>query len=189
MLSAALLPSDGTSRLRDLPWLCFDPAAENMAAPFGPLEALFQIGEDKYGYKYRLTKMRANGSPVFQCIRSTEPGCMVKCLWLYRSADGHWIATEASKTEDDPINEGTPTFRTKDPVEDIRVRQTLQWQYFKPESVEWEGAMSFETYPMMARRDSTTAAGSGTTDTGTIASAAAPLSAPPAVVASENIDV
>ena len=172
-----------------------------MAAPFGPLEALFQIGEDKYGYKYRLTKIRANNAPVYQCVRSTEPGCMVNCLWLYKSADGHWIATQAPKTSNDPINEGTPTFRTKDPVEDIRVRQTLQWQYFKPESVEWEGAMSFEwegamhfeTYPMISRRDlsSTTAVGSGTstTDTGTIASAAAPLSAPPAVVASENIDV
>ena len=41
-------------------------------------------------------------------------------------------------------------FRTLDPVEDIHVRQQLQWQYFKPHTWEWEGSMTFMTYPMMA---------------------------------------
>ena len=119
-----------------------------MAAPFDPREALFQIGEDKYGYKYRSTKMRANSSPVYQCIRTTDVNDTVKCLWLYKSGDGHWIATDAPKTSSDPINGGTPTFRTTVPVEDIRVRQALHWQYFKPMTLEWEGSMMFETYPM-----------------------------------------
>ena len=52
-------------------------------------------------------------------------------------------------------------FRTLDPVEDIHVGQQLQWQYFKPRTWEWEGSMTFMTYPMMgaippmigARRD------------------------------------
>ena len=142
-----------------------------MAEFFDPASALFQIGEDRYGYKYRLSKMRANGWPVYQCIRSTDPNCAAKCLWLYKSSDGHWVATEAPKTSLDPINGGTPTFRTVNPVEDIRARQQLQWQYFKPQSLEWEGAMTFNTYPMAAptammgtRRDlpqGSTAAGSG----------------------------
>ena len=119
-----------------------------MAAPFDPREALFQIGENKYGYKYRSTEMRANSSPVYQCIRTTDVNDTVKCLWLYKSGDGHWIATEAPKTSSDPINGGTPTVRTPVPVEDIRVRQALHWQYFKPLTLEWEGSMMFETYPM-----------------------------------------
>ena len=119
-----------------------------MAAPFDPREALFQIGEDKYGYKYRSTKTRANSSPVYQCIRSADVNDTVKCLWLYKSGDGHWIATDAPKTSSDPINGGTPKFRTTVPVEDIRVRQALHWQYFKPMTLEWEGSMMFETYPM-----------------------------------------
>ena len=77
-----------------------------MADLFDPASALFQIGEDRYGYKYRLSKMRANGWPVYQCIRSADPNCAVKCLWLYKSSDGHWVATEAPKTSLDPINGG-----------------------------------------------------------------------------------
>jgi hypothetical protein len=118
-----------------------------MSTQFDPLDALFQVGEDKYGYKYRSTKMRANSSPVYQCIRTTDVNCMVKCLWLYKSADGHWIATEAPKTSDDPINEGMPTFRTAGPVDNICRYQTLDWQYFKTHTFEWEGAMTFAVYP------------------------------------------
>ena len=94
--------------------------------------------------------MRANACPVYQCIRGKDENDEMKCLWLYKSVDGHWIATEAWKTSLDPINEGDPMFRTLDPVEDIHVRQQLQWQYFKPQTWEWEGSMTFMTYPMMA---------------------------------------
>ena len=118
-----------------------------MSSPFDPLDALFQVGEDKYGYKYRPTNMHANGYPVYQCIRCTDPNCMVKCLWLYKSVDGHWIATEAPKTSDEPINGGMPTFRTAGPVENICRYQTLDWQYFKTHTLGWEGAMTFVVYP------------------------------------------
>ena len=118
-----------------------------MSSPFDPRDAVFQIGEDNYGYKYRSSTMRCNGSPVYQCIRCIDPNCMVKCLWLYKSADGHWIATEAPKTAFDPINGGTPTFRTTVPVEDITWHHTLDWQYFKTSAFEWEGAMTFAVYP------------------------------------------
>jgi hypothetical protein len=129
--------------------------------------ALFQIGEDRYGYKYRRSNMRANACPVYQCIRGKDENDEMKCLWLYKSVDGHWIATEAPKTSLDPINEGAPMFRTLDPVEDIHVRQQLQWQYFKPQTWEWEGSMTFTTYlmegsfpPMIGtRRDLSSAGG------------------------------
>ena len=112
--------------------------------------ALSQIGEDRYGYKYRSTKMRANTALVYQCIRCTDQNCDEKCLWLYKSLDGHWIATEAPKISTDPINTGNPKFRTLHPVEDIRAGRELQWQYFKEQTLEWEGSMTFTTYPMIA---------------------------------------
>jgi len=121
-----------------------------MSEFFDPAQAVFQIGEGRYGYKYRRSKMQTNHCPVYQCIRGKDQNCSVKCLWLYKSVDGHWIATEAPKTSLDPINEGDPTFRTLDLVEDIHVRQQLQWQYFKPQTWEWEGSMTFTTYPMLA---------------------------------------
>jgi hypothetical protein len=134
--------------------------------------ALFQIGEDRYGYKYGSTKMRANSAPVYKCIRGTDQNSVVNCLWLYRSSDGHWIAIEAPKTSLDPINGGQPTFRTKDPVEDIRARRELQWQYFEKRTSEWEGSMTFSTYPMVdpspisAHRDLLAAALPGSTAAG-----------------------
>jgi hypothetical protein len=111
--------------------------------------ALFQIGEDKYGYKYGSTNMRANSAPVYKCFRGTDQSPVGNCLWLYRSSDRHWIAIDAPKTAEDPINGGQPTFRTQDPVEDISVRQTLQWQYFENRTLEWAGSMTFSTYPMV----------------------------------------
>ena len=99
--------------------------------------ALFQIGEDRYGYKYGSTKMRANSVPLYKCIRGTDQNCDERCLWLYKSFDGHWIATEAPKISTDPINTGNPKFRTLHPLEDIRAGRELQWQYFKEQH--WSG--------------------------------------------------
>jgi hypothetical protein len=118
-----------------------------MAEP-GPRVALFQIGEDKYGYKYSASTMKVNGSPVYQCIRSSDINDATKCLWLYKSSDGHWIATNAPKTSSDPVNGGIPKFRTTEPVDCIRVRQMLYWHYFKEATEQWEGSLPFETYPM-----------------------------------------
>ena len=117
------------------------------------MSALFQVGEDRYGYKYRSTNMRANAAPVYQCIRSTDETCEQKCLWLYKSSDGHWIATEALKISTDPINTSNPKFRTLHPVEDIRAHRELQWQYFMAQTLEWEGSMTFTTYPILQVRD------------------------------------
>ena len=133
--------------------------------------AVFQIGEDKYGYKYGLTNMRTNSAPVYKCLRGTDQSPVGNCLWLYRSSDWHWIAIDAPKTAEDPINGGQPTFRTQDPVEDISVRQTLQGQYF--ENRTWAGSMTFSTYPMVdpppmisAHRDLLAAALPGSTAAG-----------------------
>ena len=118
-----------------------------MAEP-GPRVALFQIGEDKYGYKYSASTMKVNGSPVYQCIRSSDVNSLVRCLWLYKSGDGHWIATDAPKNSSDPVNGGIPKFRTTEPVDCIRVRQMLHWHWFKEATEQWEGALPFMTYPM-----------------------------------------
>jgi hypothetical protein len=129
--------------------------------------ALFQIGEDKYGYKYGSTNMRANSAPVYKCFRGTDQSPVGNCLWLYRSSDRHWIAIDAPKTTEDPINGGQPTFRTKDEVEgDIRVQRELQWQYFKETEEEfvWEGSMTFTTHG--AHRDLLAAALPGSTAAG-----------------------
>ena len=134
--------------------------------------ALFQIGEDKYGCKYGSTNMKANSAPVYKCIRGTDLHCDERCLWLYKSFEGHWIATEASKISRDPINTGRPTFRTEDAVEgDIHVQRELQWQYFKETEEEfvWEGSMTFTTHPMPplgAHRDLLAAALPGSTAAG-----------------------
>jgi hypothetical protein len=108
----------------------------------------FQIGEDKYGYKYSASTMKVNGSPVYQCIRSSDVNSLVRCLWLYKSSDGHWIATDAPKNSSDPVNGGIPKFRTTEPVDCIRVRQMLHWHWFKEATEQWEGALPFMTYPM-----------------------------------------
>jgi hypothetical protein len=58
-------------------------------------------------------------------------------------------------------------------VEDIRARRELQWQYFKEQTLEWEGSMTFTTYPMAdpppmigAHRDLLAAALPGSTAAG-----------------------
>ena len=109
---------------------------------------LFQVGEDKYGYKYQGTKKRANGSMVFQCCRAASDSTH-DCLWLYKSHDGHWIATEASTDCADPINNGQPKFRTCEVVADITANQWLQWSWFEASTLEWKGKMGFQTYPIM----------------------------------------
>jgi len=121
-----------------------------MAEPFDPSTALFQIGEDKYGYKYRLTNKRSNGAPIYQCCCSTEANDNANCLWLYQSQDRHWIATEAPKTCRDPVNEGQPKFRTIEQVRNIEEGQWLQWAWFEASSLSWwKDQMGFQTYPIM----------------------------------------
>ena len=96
-------------------------------------------------------------------------------------------------------------FRTKNPVENINVQQQLEWQYFKPQTLEWEGSMTFTTYLMQgARRDSggllgSTAAGSdlatvpeigATPDPNTAATTgSSPVDAPADIMESQQDDV
>jgi hypothetical protein len=100
-------------------------------------------------------------------------------------------------------------FRTKNPVETINVQQTLDWQYFKPQTLEWDGSMTFTTYlmegslpPMIgARRDfiGSTAAGSdlatvpetgATPDPNTAATTgSSPVDAPADIMESQQDDV
>ena len=140
-----------------------------MAEPFDSSEALFQIGEDKYGYKHRLTKKRSTGGPIYQCCRSTEVNDNTNCLWLYQSQGGHWISTEADKTCRDPVNEGQPKFRTIEPVRNIEEGQWLQWAWLEASTRLWKDQMGFQTYPIMplttapTRVISVSSAPSGTT--------------------------
>ena len=120
-----------------------------MTDVFDPAMALFQIGEDKYGYKYRSSNMKANGSVVYQCIRATDNNAHADCLWLYKSHDGHWIATEAPKTCTDPVNQGQPKFRTCEVEHDIREPKWLQWSWFDTVRHTWKEKMGFQTYTIM----------------------------------------
>ena len=121
---------------------------------------LFQVGEDKYGYQYQATQKRVNGSMVFQCCRAASDRTD-HCLWLYKSHDGHWIATEAETNAADPVNTGQPTFRTCEVVPDITANQYLHWHWFVPATREWKGNMGFQTYRIM---DNTMPTSSSTTN-------------------------
>jgi hypothetical protein len=69
-------------------------------------------------------------------------------------------------------------------VENISARRELQWEYFKEETFEWEGSMTFTTYPMVdpppmigAHRDLLAAALPGSTAAGNANLATAPETA------------
>ena len=109
---------------------------------------LFQVGEDKYGHQYQATQKRVNGSMVFQCCRAASDRTD-HCLWLYKSHDGHWIATEAETDAGGPINTGQPKFRTCEVVPDITANQYLHWHWFEPATLEWKGKMGYQTYRIM----------------------------------------
>ena len=117
-------------------------------SPPAAVMALFQIGEDYYGYKYSMTNKKTNSAPIYQCCRSTNWTDHKNCLWLYKSEDGHWIATKAPKTCDDPVNEGQPKFRTCEQVHDIEEGQWLEWSWFHAPTSQWMDNMGFRTYPL-----------------------------------------
>ena len=129
----------------------------------GPDTAVFQIGEDKFDYKYMRSKKTVNGQLVYRCIRGIKLGDTTNCLWLYKSSDGHWIATEAPPDCKDPVTSGEPKFRTQVPVHDIARPGLLLWCWFCASNIDWiqESGMQFRTYvfsapedtPWMKRRD------------------------------------
>jgi hypothetical protein len=110
---------------------------------------VFQVGEDKYGYQYKATQKKVNGTIIWQCCRPATDKTNTHCLWLYKSHDGHWIATEAETNAADPVNTGQPTFRTCEVVPDITASQYLNWHWFVPATREWKGSLGFLTYRIM----------------------------------------
>ena len=92
--------------------------------------------------------MKANGSPVYQCMRPTD-NKVHNCLWHHKSHDGHWIATEAPKTCTDPVNQGQPKFRTCEVEHDVREPKWLQWSWFDAVRHTWKEKMDFQTYSIM----------------------------------------
>ena len=121
------------------------PSARRQACP---VAKGFRIGEPHMGYEYYQTDMLTNGMPVYRCIRGTAVNA-ARRLYLYRSEDGHWIASESSANCDDPVNLGSPAFRTVHEVEDISLPNMVQWQWFDEAGV-WKGNMGFNTYGIIA---------------------------------------
>jgi hypothetical protein len=107
----------------------------------------FQVGEDKYNYKYYPSTFEVNGKPIYKCRRGTDEANTDYCLWLYKSADGHRVAAEAARSSGDPVNTSQPKFRTLDPLEDIlEATGAMYWQWFDDAKAEWKGKMNFYTY-------------------------------------------
>ena len=113
----------------------------------------FRVGESNYGYEYYETDKSFNSKPVYRCIRGKSNKFGVR-LYLYRSDDGCWIATEAGEDDPDPVANGTPAFKTQDAIDDISVPvNRLHWQWFVPDSNQWVGSMAFNTYGLISAAD------------------------------------
>ncbi len=69
-------------------------------------QSRFQIGSDKYQYIYSDANLQINGKPVYRCRRGVETSPDGYVLWLRRTAQGHWIAREATSDSDEPVQEG-----------------------------------------------------------------------------------
>lgn len=113
----------------------------------------FRVGEALHSYEYYETEKSCNGKPVYRCIRGKNLRADTR-LYLYRHDDGCWIATEAGMDDADPVANGTPTFKTQDSIEDISVpKSSIPWQWFVPESQQWQGSMAFHTYGLTPPAD------------------------------------
>jgi hypothetical protein len=109
-------------------------------------DALFEIGDL---YRYRLTCKNVNGAPIYQSSRSTDRNDNNNCVWLHTSQDGHWIATKAPKTCDDPVNEGQPKFRTFTQVQNIEDEQWIEWQRFDTPKLRRKGKRRTMTHALI----------------------------------------
>ena len=111
--------------------------------------AYFRTGEALHAYEYYATEMETNNEPVYRCIRGKASSSHTR-LYLYKSFDGHWIATEAGIDSVNPVNEGTPAFRTAKPVEDItEPANKVPWQWWDEVQHVWKGEMKFNTYGIL----------------------------------------
>ena len=102
---------------------------------------VFRAGESNCGCEY------------YRCIRGKSNKFGVR-LYLYRSDDGCWIATEAGEDDPDPVANGTAAFKTQDAIDDISVPvNRLLWQWFVPDSNQWVGSMAFNAYGLISAAD------------------------------------
>ena len=108
---------------------------------------LFRVGEKKNNFNYYGTQFESEKHPVFRCIRGHSDDDGMR-LYLFRAGDGHWIAVEAHAESKQPISEGRPVFRTLEKgIDDIsQPIPNVPWQWWDPESKEWHGNMTFNTY-------------------------------------------
>ncbi len=89
---------------------------------------LFQIGEDKYSYKYSRTAMACNGYPMVAPAQVAPPNDVL-CLW--RNHQGRWVAVRTDADGMDPVNSGVPVFTTSSTdIDDVSEAQTVEWQWY-----------------------------------------------------------
>ncbi|MCP4242822.1 MAG: hypothetical protein GY772_19895, partial [bacterium] len=103
------------------------------AAPVVSPNFVFSIGER--GYDYKATDRTVNGHPLYKCVQGTTDD-RSSVLWLYYSTSvvpPTWVATEASATSVDPVNEGVPKFIALDAGDDITVPGPVRWGWWDDE--------------------------------------------------------
>ena len=112
----------------------------------------FQIGSDEDQYVFGPADMEVNQAPVYMCCRGLHGKKNMNkkariVLWLAKGEDGHWIARQAPKNSEEPLQHGPSLLKTKFPLDDITIQGDVAWQYFDIETKKW---VDF-TYPFKTR--------------------------------------
>ena len=89
----------------------------------------FQIGSNKFRYISSPTPLECRNKPVYKCRRGQNEGTP-EVLWLSLGADGHWVAREAHKDCDNPLEDGVKVFRTMHPMPDITLPGEVEWMWW-----------------------------------------------------------
>ena len=97
----------------------------------------FQIGSDKFRYIYSPTHLKCRNKPVYKCRRGRNEGSP-NVLWLSQGADGHWVAREAHKDNDNPLSDGVKVFRTMHATTDITIPGEVEWMWWDDSSDVWK---------------------------------------------------
>ena len=97
----------------------------------------FQIGTDKLRYIYHESHLVSREKPIYKCRRGQTEGSPY-VFWLSYGEDGHWIAREAHKDNENPLRQGVYVFRTLDPVDDITVPGEYGWMWWNDKKQEWK---------------------------------------------------
>ena len=110
----------------------------------------FQIGEDKYGYKYSMTEAQCEDEPVYERSRGTsdfaQPHQQVLFLAKY---NGQWTASLGSPGCALTIvfSHLQPVFRTSVAADDPREPGMHEWMFW--DGSIWRGHMRFKTYSLL----------------------------------------